>query len=888
MGKVTNSARRIAMALVLLGAAWSVRAQTPQDLLQQLRDDNADRRLEAVQALAPHGPEVMGALAEMLGGEDQRLDLCARLAVQRIAYYAARPEGAEQREAVAKALGEIAVSDKPLYTRIFAVQQLALCGGDESLPLLWDLLMFQPEMHETARAALARMPGRGPVETLERAVFEVGDAEKEVGLLNALAARPSVEMYAIGAKALDDRDERVRIAALNLLAQVPEPAGADLMRRALQSGSAPEKAAARAALIDLGYTLLAGGKPSAAQSLFLELSRSADAGKRAAGIVGLGHTGGPGALARLMPATFETDPVVLGAVVEALIALPGREATEAIGQALSYTGPDQPPPVALFIRVLGDRKDPAAIPTLVGVLKGDSPELRLAALRALGKIGVGDVETARAILAAAPGGSDDLLDAAEGALARMSGDDVTQAIATSAGDADPKVRALALRCLGYRTGADLALNTVLRSVGDPDESVRLAAVRALGRLRDADTVLALVPLLDPPGPAADAAQQALSRFTDPVATADLVAAAKDADTPPTARAGILRALMPREDQTLTDLFSTAAADADVVVAVAGLEGLARLQDAATASAFVARIHDENPDVRRAAVRGYLGIAQATEKEQGAAALAIYREAMSMDIDAQEKQTALRGLGRLADVDALPIIEPCLTDLRLKAAAAEAAVPIARKLRAAGDQDRAIALCRKAVEATKDRNVLREAARCLREMGVDLQLAAQRGCLTNWWVLGPFPNRERATRNDFVPVAERLDLAKTVQDGDQTLQWKYAPVDDPLGLLDFERTVARMDNCGAYAYAEVESDRDEDVLLKIGSDDSVFCWLNGQQVHAWDGNRGWGEDQDTVKAHLKAGTNTVLCKVINGGAQWSLSVRITDPDGKPLVLKQRTG
>ncbi len=43
----------------------------------------------------------------------------------------------------------------------------------------------------------------------------------------------------------------------------------------------------------------------------------------------------------------------------------------------------------------------------------------------------------------------------------------------------------------------------------------------------------------------------------------------------------------------------------------------------------------------------------------------------------------------------------------------------------------------------------------------------------------------------------------------------------------------------------------------------------------------------MKGHLKAGTNIILCKVINGGAQWSLSLRFTDPDGKPLVLQQRT-
>jgi hypothetical protein len=31
---------------------------------------------------------------------------------------------------------------------------------------------------------------------------------------------------------------------------------------------------------------------------------------------------------------------------------------------------------------------------------------------------------------------------------------------------------------------------------------------------------------------------------------------------------------------------------------------------------------------------------------------------------------------------------------------------------------------------------------------------------------------------------------------------------------------------------------------------------------------------------------LLVKVLQGGGQWALSLRITDPDGKPLVLEQR--
>jgi hypothetical protein len=67
---------------------------------------------------------------------------------------------------------------------------------------------------------------------------------------------------------------------------------------------------------------------------------------------------------------------------------------------------------------------------------------------------------------------------------------------------------------------------------------------------------------------------------------------------------------------------------------------------------------------------------------------------------------------------------------------------------------------------------------------------------------------------------------------------------------------------------------------------VYCWLNGELVHENPAARPWGEDQDVVKARLQQGTNRILLKVLQGGGDWAASVRITDPQGNPLVLPQR--
>ncbi|MGQ9731447.1 MAG: HEAT repeat domain-containing protein [Candidatus Zipacnadales bacterium] len=874
---------------LLMFSITTAMAQTNDALFQQLRDNNPDQRLAAAQELGRRGPEVLSPLFEMLGGEDRRLDLCARLAIQWVVQHAASPEGVEQRQAVAKAMADLALSNKPLQTRIFAVQQLGFCGGDEVLPAMWELLMFQPPLHEITRWALLRMPGQEPINLLKRAASEVGSPEQLVGILNALATRASLDMLPLAMQALSNDAEAVRMAALNLLAHLPDLAAADLIATRLHRGTAREQDAAARAYITAAYTLLNSGKPAAAHIIFEKCADWEDKNLRAAGIAGLGATGDRAALPRLISALFDESPVVCGAAVQALVKLPGEDVTETIAKAVtsSLSGTPRPTEVVLLLRILGERGDMKARPTLLQSLKHEDEAVRVEAMRSLSKLGDTNPSTVGEIVSAMVGGSDTLLEAAESTLSRMPGDPVTDTIAQACDNDDARVRRVLIRALGNRgVSQRLPVDTLLSALEDEDEGVRLAAISSLERLRDPSSVVALVTMLSKQGPEATAAEKALSRFTSPEATETLKAAFVAPDATPTTKAGLLRALAVREDAALFEFFMEAAKAQDTQIMVAALDALSRLHDVRAVSVFREFATSGTPDIRRAAMRGYLALAEAGEKDDPSGALGIYKETLAAEVGEEEKRQALRGIGRLADVSALDLVEPYLADPKLKTTAAEAVLPLALKLREAGEHERVINLCRKCIEASDNRNIIRDAAKCLRELGVDLRLAAERGSIVNWWVVGPFPGRERITKEDFVPTNQPIDLTQKVRDGDRELEWRYVAVDDPFGMLDFEREVARMDNCGAYAYAEIQSPIEQEVLLKFGSDDSVFCWLNGEQVHAWDGNRAWGQDQDTVKAHLKAGTNTILCKVINGGAQWSLSVRLTELDGKPIITQQR--
>jgi hypothetical protein len=323
---------------------------------------------------------------------------------------------------------------------------------------------------------------------------------------------------------------------------------------------------------------------------------------------------------------------------------------------------------------------------------------------------------------------------------------------------------------------------------------------------------------------------------------------------------------------------------DEPVVVATLHGLGGLADESAAELVRKHSTDKRPLVRSAAFAGMLRVAEA-RNPQDAAALEVYTQAVKTEgLGDPEKRRALLGLARIADPASLPVLQPVLDKPGpLGAEAAAAANAIAPKLK---DKPRAIALLRRVLEITTARDEVVAAAKALRDLGETVDIAASGGFITGWWVAGPMAPRKDLREKDALDPAKSVDVSQPVAWGDAQFQWKFAHVDDPLGLLDLEVACARRDDVGCYVYAEVQSDTERDVTLRIGSDDDVVLWVNGKQVHSFIGDRGWTLDQDTAHAHLAKGTNKFLCKVLQGGGQWSVSVRLADADSKPVVLPQK--
>jgi len=886
----------VTVLLVTAGVCVPVALGAPPAgaLVEQLKSPDVTTRMAAVDAFSQLGVDVVRPLFDVMGGDNPTVDLAARIAVERMVHRAAAPGSAIDRAELSRRLVEQALANRPVEVRTFAVRMIAFIGHDEVVPALAGLLK-DPAMAEIARWALVRIPGQAPMEALA-AALPGASGELKIGIINALGARHEVSALPALETAADSDDAAVRAAAMDAISGIPGARSQAVLRARIERGAAADKAVAWDAYVKLAEGLLASGnRPEAEKAYRFIYANGPNVQLRCAGIAGLGKTGRVKAVRTVLDALASRERDVRGAAVEALVAAPGAEATRAIARQMLGARSESR---VLLAEILGRRGDAAAARALSIVSRDKEEGARLAATRALGKMG--DAAAVAPLVARLQDQSRAVREAAELSLVRVPDKAATRAeIAAMAGASEP-VRAALVRALGDRK-APFAMPTLAAAMRERSKAVRLAALEGIAasvRLTNAAVRAQVAEILGKGDKdERQAAEVALSRAPVSLIGADeksKYVSVVSSDAPAPARAALLRIMGRWNDRSLQALFLRVAAAPNEEVAVAALGGLTGLLAQPAEAALASRIADElvriaragTPAVKASAMRAYLALADQRRGGDAPGALEMYHLAIQMTTDAEDRRIALRGIGAIADIKSLPVVEPLLEQGAVAGEAAAAVMPIAEKLAQAGEKEKALELYRKAIRVSPDRDVMSAAVERLRALGVDLDIAAEAGFVTHWWVVGPFPGRKQMSERDAVPTDAPIDLAAAVTMNGKTYNWKYVRVTDTLGMLDLREAVAPAEDCAAYAYAEVTSDADRDVIFKIGSDDAVVCWLNGKHLHSYNEDRGYAPDQDVVPTRLRAGMNFILLKVLNGGADWACGMRITDRNNMPLRLPQR--
>jgi hypothetical protein len=170
-----------------------------------------------------------------------------------------------------------------------------------------------------------------------------------------------------------------------------------------------------------------------------------------------------------------------------------------------------------------------------------------------------------------------------------------------------------------------------------------------------------------------------------------------------------------------------------------------------------------------------------------------------------------------------------------------------------------------------------------------------GYVCTWLVLAPVPlkeGREGADALDEESITGEANVKPEVGDkldvGGKDLTWTGCRAKDQ--ILDFNGLLGKQtERSVGYAVAYITAESDvADLTLKVGSDDQVKVYLNGNPIHSNDEGRPFEKDEDSVPGlSLKKGLNVLVVKVVNEEEDWLVSARLVDKDGKPAARLKAT-
>ncbi len=169
----------------------------------------------------------------------------------------------------------------------------------------------------------------------------------------------------------------------------------------------------------------------------------------------------------------------------------------------------------------------------------------------------------------------------------------------------------------------------------------------------------------------------------------------------------------------------------------------------------------------------------------------------------------------------------------------------------------------------------------------------------WMILGPFDNVNGTGFETPYPPEKEIDFSKEYAGKDGQVKWLRSERTRIDGLVDLGALLGRIDCAVAYAATTVQSPEARKMELRVGSDDDVKAWLNGELVLSHSADRAAIPDEDVAPVMLRKGENQLLLKVCNRHFSWGFYARIVDanvprhtpqldPSGPPPTKISRRG
>ena len=257
---------------------------------------------------------------------------------------------------------------------------------------------------------------------------------------------------------------------------------------------------------------------------------------------------------------------------------------------------------------------------------------------------------------------------------------------------------------------------------------------------------------------------------------------------------------------------------------------------------------------------------------------------------QIRKTAVSILGETGDLDVVSGIKPALNDENpeVREESARSIYRIACRQKNQTQQSEADQILMDLLPVVESYSFAMEIHEKLRNRGVDADhLFPDFQYINDWMIIGPFANVKWRGYHTIYPPENEIDFDRSYQALGKDVRWESITTDDEAGRVNLVEILSPAINVVAYATTTVNVSEDMKAFVKMGSDDSIKIWLNGEGVYStyWAITRELVPDSDVFEVNLKKGENVFLLKICQGKRDWGFSMRLVDSQGNPITQNQ---
>ncbi|MBN2089921.1 HEAT repeat domain-containing protein [candidate division KSB1 bacterium] len=604
-------------------------------------------------------------------------------------------------------------TDATLAAKQFICKELSVVGTETAVPVLSKMLL-DDKTADMARYALERIPGAKVDETLLKALGKTKGKTK-IGIINTIGERRDKGAVKSLAKLVLDKEVTIAAASAAALGKIACPMATKALADARMKVAGPLKNTVLDAYLMCADQMVKKGENASAAAIYQDVfSTEKELPIRSAALRGMIITAGE-KTADVMLKVIKTEQPPLQMVVFDLVRQypVAKDLNQLTGvfSELAPTGKIQ------LLSALTDRGDVSVHDAILKAVKDENLDVRIAALKALAKLGnENDVELLATVAATGEAGEKEI---ARESLALLNTPKTDLTILWKIPEAERAVKLELIQSVGERR-IPAAEEVLLKMAQDPERSVRVAAYKSLELVAEPKYLQPMVDLLVKVENETErrSAERAIVATARKIAgdnqakvVLDKISTVKEV----TAKGSLLKVAGRIGDKNARPVLQKALLDKNEDIQVAAINALSEWPTPEPLDELLKVAQTSKNEVQKVlALRGYIQLAGLENDRPADETMKLYQTAMGLATEANEKRMVLSGISKVKSVGALEMAAKYLDDAELQQEAEIAAVKIAPLTREQAP-DKTKEVLAKVIQVTKNNELKQNAQRMLERM-----------------------------------------------------------------------------------------------------------------------------------------------------------------------------